>query len=141
MRFNLEEMRHFLHEQVPFHKLVPFELEAVEPGFALVKLTFFEELIGNPWRPSIHGGVIATLMDVAAGAAVFSVMEPEDLLSTIDMRVDYLLPGTRSTLYCEARVLKSGKQVVTVNTRVHQGDPDQPIADGRVVYNVRRKVG
>src|SRR5262245_2609055 len=62
------------------------------------------ELIGNPRRQILHGGVISAVLDVAAGFAVHLAVSKNRIenpdathfptIGTIDLRVDYhLRPG------------------------------------------------
>src|SRR4051812_11088831 len=38
----------------------------------------------------VHGGVVSACFDVALGLAVFSTMEPWDVCSTVELKVNYL---------------------------------------------------
>lgn len=59
----------------------------------------------------------------------------------LDMRVDYLRPAAQERLVADAQVQRMGNRVAAVQVVVHQGDPDEPIALGRCVYNVKRDLG
>jgi uncharacterized protein (TIGR00369 family) len=67
-------------------------LEVVEtgPGFAVLKLPYRDELIGDPERRVVFGGAITTLLDHSSGLAVACAMEELRAIATIDLRVDYL---------------------------------------------------
>jgi uncharacterized protein (TIGR00369 family) len=67
-------------------------LMAVEtgPGFAVLKLPYRKELVGDPARGVVFGGAITTLLDHASGLAVACAMEELCAIATIDLRVDYL---------------------------------------------------
>jgi acyl-coenzyme A thioesterase PaaI-like protein len=63
----------------------------------------------------------------------------EDLISTVDMRVDYLRPGPDSDIVAESRVVRMGNRVSVVNTIVYpEGRKDEILAEGRAVYNTRK---
>lgn len=129
----------FLSERVPFHKFLGIEFVLAEAGTARLKLPYRPEFIGDPQRPALHGGVLATLIDVACGAAVLGVIDLRDSCSTVDFRVDFLRPGQAVDLYVDARVLRTGNRVAAAQAVVHHGDPADPIADGRAVYNIVRR--
>lgn len=131
-------LRHFFDQQIAFNRWLGMRLEAFGEGWARMVLPCRPELVGDPFRPAIHGGVLSALVDTTGGAAVFSLIGTEDRASTVDLRVDYLRPAGMETLVCEARVLRLGNRVAAVDATVHQGDPAKPVAIGRAVYNVRR---
>lgn len=129
----------FLSERVPFHQFLGIEFVSADNGTARLKLPYRPEFIGDPQRPALHGGVLATLIDVACGAAVLGVIDLRDRCSTVDFRVDFLRPGQAADLYVDAKVLRTGNRVAAAQAIVHHGDPADPVADGRGVYNVVRR--
>lgn len=135
-------VKRFLEDQIPFNHLLGIHLVEMRAGFAAVELPFRPELVGDPFRPALHGGAISTLIDFAGGAAAWSTCDLESRVSTIDLRVDYLRPAALDTLYAEARVVRSGNRVAVVDVTVFQGqDADaraQPVATGKCVYNIKR---
>lgn len=69
---------------------------------------------------SVHGGAIATLVDVAMGGAVAAA--GADAPVTIEMKVTYLEPGRPGRLRADAKVRKRGKRITIVEAEVTQGD-------------------
>jgi uncharacterized protein (TIGR00369 family) len=70
-------------------------LEEVEPGRAVFVLVPGEEHY-NPIG-TVHGGVLATLLDSAAGCAVQSTLELGTGYTTLDLSIKYLRPVTVET--------------------------------------------
>ena len=137
---NLEQLREFFIREVPFNKFLGMTLAELRDGFARLELPFRPEFIGDSRRPALHGGVISTLIDTAGGAATFSKITMEDTCSTIDLRVDYLLPGSAETLCAEATVIRIGNRVSAVDIRAfHPSAPDRTVATGKGVYSVYRR--
>jgi uncharacterized protein (TIGR00369 family) len=134
-----DEVIDFMERRVRFNRLLGLSLTKLEQGFARMELPFREELIGDPDRPALHGGVMSALLDTCGGAAVWSAAEAGDRVSTVDLRVDYLRPGPLDDLVCEARVLRIGNRVGVADMKVFtRSDPDRTIASGKGVYNIRR---
>ena len=131
----------FIERTIPFNRLLGMQVTSIETGRAVVEIPFRPDLIGDIFRPAIHGGVVSTLIDATGGAAAFTLIERVDRISTVDMRVDYLRPGAEDRLVADAEVLRMGNRVAVVQIVVHQGNRDEPIALGSCVYNVRRNVG
>ena len=125
---------------IPFNSFVGLELLEIERGRALARIKFRPELIGDPTRPALHGGVISMLVDTIGGAAVFSVTDPGDRVATIDLRVDYLLPGREADVYAEAVLIRVGNRVGVASMRCWQPETpgEDPIAVAKGVYTIKR---
>lgn len=129
----------FMNEEVPFNRLLGLHLVECGQGRAVMEMPFRDELIGDPFRPALHGGVVSTLIDTCGGAAVACAAEPSDLVSTLDLRVDFLRPGPLEDLLCEARVVRLGNHVGAASMSVFgKSNPEKIIATGNGVYNVHR---
>jgi len=136
----VEAVRQFMAEQVPFNRFLGLRVAALGEGFARMEVDFRPELIGDPMRQAIHGGVLSALIDTCGGAAGFTMVTPPDALSTIDLRVDYLRPGDKKMLVCESVVTRMGNRVASVDSKVfHPDAPARIIATGKAVYNVKRR--
>ncbi len=55
-----------------------------------------------------HGGVIATIADVAAGFAGFSLIAEDQQMVTADIKVSYYYPAVGHRLRADGKVLKHG---------------------------------
>lgn len=133
----------FMEGAIPFNHFLGVRVDSIARGVCVLRLPWRPELVGDPFRPCVHGGVTATLIDTAGGAACFSMLErPMDRVSTVDMRVDYLRPGAGADLLCRGRVVRMGNRVAATHMEVFVGtldEPSGPIATGNGVYNVLRK--
>ena len=99
------------------------------PGMATLTLPYHEELIGDPARGVVFGGVITTLIDQASGLAVACAMEELTAIATIDLRVDYLRaaePGC--DLFARAECYKLTRNVAFVRATAWDHDPHDPFA-------------
>jgi len=135
----LAYLRRFMTESIPFNRYLGITVTAAEVGFVRLEIPFRPEFVGDPVRPALHGGIISTLIDTCGGAAVWSALSPQDRVSTVDLRVDYLRPGEMAALIAEGTVVRLGNRVGVVDIRVfHPGREDHPIATGKGVYNIRR---
>ena len=132
----LATVKEFFEERIAFDKHLGLRIEDIRPGWVQVRLPFRPEFLGDPFRRALHGGVISTVVDAAAGAAALSTLPFGSRCSTVDMRVDYLLPAQPEDLVAEATVLRSGNQVAVINVEVFQGE-NQRIATGRTVYSLK----
>ena len=108
-------------------------------GYARIEVPIKPQYIGDPYRPALHGGLTSALADTVGGIAAFTMLEPDQRVSTVDMRVDYLRPASiDAPLVGEGTILRMGNRVAVTEMKIHQGEPDQPIARASAVYNVHR---
>lgn len=127
---------------IPFNRHLGLRVCGLAEGAATIELPYRDELIGNPLLPSLHGGAIAMLLDATGGAAVWTRVSRDDLISTIDLRVDFLRPARPEPLVARGRVVRLGNRVGVVELRAsHAGEEERPIAAGTGVYSIRRGVG
>lgn len=134
--------------KMPFNKLLGLKIESLHFEQVRLRIDMREELIGNYIHGILHGGVIASVLDVAGGmiamANVFRTkanlseaerMEGIDKSGTIDMRVDYLRPGRGDYFIATAIVLRSGRKVAVTRMELHN-DQGLLIAVGTGSYSV-----
>lgn len=128
-----------IEQKIPFHSFLGLIVEEIRPGYARLRLPFRPEFIGDPRRPAIHGGVIATLVDTCAGSTVWASGSPDDQVATIDMRVDYLRPAEPADLMAIGTLKLLGNRVGNATVQVFsQNNPQLVIAEGRGVFNIRK---
>ncbi|MDP2227204.1 MAG: thioesterase family protein [Moraxellaceae bacterium] len=135
-------------DNTPFVRLIGMEL--TEAAFDGVKARFDmkPELIGNPFKQILHGGVIATALDMVGGmmgvVGVYQRMKDDNVprdernmrlakLGTIDMRIDYLAPGRGKHFEASATLLRVGKKVFVTRMELRNEENDL-IAAGTGTY-------
>ncbi|HLK26740.1 MAG TPA: PaaI family thioesterase [Caulobacteraceae bacterium] len=108
----------------PYARLLGVRLEGGEDG-PVALLPFAPRLIGNPILPALHGGVVASFLELAALAR----LDAEGRRArTIDITVDYLRPAGPVATYAEARVLKLGRRAANLAVEAWQEDRARPVA-------------
>ena len=117
----------------PFHQYLNLTLEDTETDYARIRLHVSE---GTPTGigGSVNGGVLATMIDMAAVPAVFTnLKEGSQPAGTADLQITYLRQAHGDWIDAEARVIKRGKQLATVHVDIK--DPAGKLcATGRVLY-------
>jgi len=103
--------------------------EASDTALTL-ELPYNEQHVGNPMNGVIHGGVITTLMDTACGTMVINALPEFELCPTLDLRVDYVRAAEpNEAIYALAEAYRVSRNVVFTRCTVHQGDPNEPVAN------------
>src|SRR5580698_3223957 len=92
-----EELAALLTES-PFQQLLGLKLEAFDPAVqsVAVRCTFGPQVERARGTGQYHGGVIASLIDIAGDFALIGVLGHG--VPTINFRVDYLRPAANTDL-------------------------------------------
>ena len=140
MSRDLSEHIRLMEQSVPFNRHLGFKVLELKKGYVKTLVPYRPDFIGDPRRPALHGGFLAAVVDACGGLAVWTHFDTEDLISTVDMRVDYLRPGPERDIVAESNVVRTGNRVSVVNTIIYTADdPRQVLVEGRAVYNTRRQ--
>lgn len=92
--------------------------ETGDDGSARLELDAGEEHL-NP-AGTVHGGVLATLVDTAMGMAVRSATGEDDVPATSQLTVTDLTPGKPGRLVATADVRKQGEHLTVCDADVEQ---------------------
>jgi uncharacterized protein (TIGR00369 family) len=103
----------------PAAALLGMQLDDVEPGRAVFSMVS-DEVHENPMG-TMHGGIVATLVDTAMGCALSSQLPASDAFTTLELKTNFVRAITPSTgrIYAEGTVVHSGGRVATTEARVH----------------------
>ena len=118
-----------------FREHVGLQVEPGEEGTGRVVVDAGSELL-NP-HGTVHGGVLATMLDVAMGTAVATTGGESPV--TVSLTVTYLEPGRAGRLEATARVRKRGKRLIVVEGQVVQDSDDgqDVVADALATFSVK----
>jgi uncharacterized protein (TIGR00369 family) len=121
-------------EGPPFHHVLqPEPIDAdPESGTVTIKLSFRNELARAKGDNTFHGGVIASLIDLAGHAAV--AVKIGRMAPTIDLRIDYMRPAEGDALIAHAKLLKTGRTVARVDIDVRD-TKKRTVALGRGTFS------
>jgi uncharacterized protein (TIGR00369 family) len=102
----------------PFAALLGIWITEVSEG-RVVFATEPSEYHYNPLG-TVHGGVIATLLDSALGCAVQSMLPAGTSYTTLELKVNYLRPITEKTgtIYAEGKIIHLGGRIATAEARL-----------------------
>jgi uncharacterized protein (TIGR00369 family) len=106
-------------------------------GQCAMRLPWREELIGDPERRIVFGGVITTLLDTLGGACVFARGKGVMPQATLDLRIDYLRPAAPELdLVAEGECFRSTRHIAFVRGVCHQGDAERPVANMTATFMI-----
>jgi len=130
-----------MEEHIAFNKHLGLKVESFDPAAPKLRFDMRPELVGNPARQILHGGVISATLDVAGGLAIMLSFAQEATITpssfpnigTIDLRVDYLRPGRGKYFIATARIVRKGSRIAVVHMELHN-DAGELIATGGGAY-------
>jgi uncharacterized protein (TIGR00369 family) len=120
-RSGLEILRAMIDGELPpppVMNLLGMDRFEADPGRVTVYLTP-QEFHYNPLG-SVHGGVLATLLDTATGCSVHSTLPAGIGYTSVDLNTKFLRPVTVGSgqLRCEGSVLSKGRRTALAEARL-----------------------
>ena len=107
-------------ERQEFMKHIGCRLTIIEPGHVEAVIDLAKE--HQQQIGLVHGGVTATIADVAAGFAGFTLVGPNEHTVTAEIKVSYLRKGRGSRLRAVGRVIKAGTTFHFCEAEVYSQD-------------------
>jgi uncharacterized protein (TIGR00369 family) len=144
----LEAVRRIFEEKIPFNDVLGLRVESFDVERPSLLLDMRDELIGNYFKGSLHGGVVSATLDAAGGLVAFlsilesmhgstreEKMERFSRMGTIDLRIDYLRPGLGRHFLATGYILRMGNRVAVTRMEL-TNDESLLIAVGTGAYLV-----
>ena len=136
-------LQQVMEEYIAFNKYLGLKVESFDIQAPKLRFEMRPELVGNPVRKILHGGVISAVLDVAGGFAIMlslagdKAVTPSSFpnMGTIDLRVDYLRPGRGRHFVATARIVRQGSRIAVTHMELHN-DEGELIATGGAAYVV-----
>jgi uncharacterized protein (TIGR00369 family) len=118
----------------PHHRWLGLRLDAFDQaaGEITVSLAARAEFSRAEGRVELHGGILATLIDIAGDYAV--ALKVGRGVPTIGLHVDYLRLARGARASAQARVVKCGRSIAVVDIAAHD-DTGTLVAVGRASYS------
>jgi len=137
------EIRRTFEQIIPFNRVLGLRIDSLDYQAPRLRFDMRPELVGNPVRQILHGGVISASLDVVGGLAIALASiarKAEETparyfpdIGTIDLRIDYLRPGRGHYFVATGRVVRLGGRVAVAHTEL-VNDTNELIATGSAAY-------
>ena len=139
------EIGRTFEQMIPFNRVLGLKVDSLDSKTPRLRFEMRPELVGNPVRQILHGGVISATLDVVGGLAIAlaSLAKKADEtparqfpnIGTIDLRIDYLRPGRGKFFIASGRVVRLGGRVAVAHMELVNDTGDQ-FATGSAAYIV-----
>jgi uncharacterized protein (TIGR00369 family) len=110
----------------PFGRFLGIEA-GLDPDGVIAVLPVRDELIGNVMLPALHGGCVASFLEIACLLQLAHETGSTAPARAINISVEYLRPARRETTYASASIRRLGKRVAVVHAEAWQQDRDKPV--------------
>lgn len=122
----------------PIQTTIGFDLVDVQDGFARFQATPGEHLFGA--TGVVHGGVVASLLDAAMGAAVMTTLDALSSYAAVGLNVHFTRSLTLRTgrVLAEGWVVHRGSRLVTAEARLNDGQA-RLLAHGSGTYSLTER--
>lgn len=117
--------------RAPFHQWLGLKVLAVGADEITLSACWSEHWVVKPEGSFTHGGLLATLVDIAADWSLVATTGRG--VPTVDLRIDYLRPAAQGDLTAHGRVIKLGRQFSVAQAEVTDSS-GKVLASGRGVY-------
>ena len=130
MKYDTENLADVM-QIAPFHRWLGLKIVQQNNDHLELEMPWREELVSNPVIGAVHGGILASLIDLTGLYAIIAAGGVAR--ATVDLRVDYHRAATNGPLRAIGQVVKLGKTISTADTRILDDD-DRLVASGRGTY-------
>lgn len=120
----------------PYHRFLGVHLEDSTDESLTLRLSFKDSFIAGDAVDYIHGGIIASIIDIAGYFSLYQILNQP--APTLDLRVDYLRAAKKEDLLAKATIVKLGRSV-SVTDIVVTNDEGKKIAVGRGLFSTNQK--
>jgi len=103
-------------ERQAFMDTLGARLAEVAPGFCEIQLDY-QPALGQQ-HGFLHGGVVGTLADTAAGYAAYSLMPADSSVLTVEYKLNLLSPARGERFAARGRVERAGRNLSVVRAEV-----------------------
>jgi uncharacterized protein (TIGR00369 family) len=110
----------------------------VESGDTFI-LTPTKELVGNPLLPALHGGAVASFLELAAQLALGRNLLPGQTSRLISANLQFLTPARLVALRTTPQVRRIGRRVAVVHAEAFEKDGAAALCLAQMEFSVRRE--
>ncbi len=103
-------------KNTPFAQHLGIKILKLKSGYAELGLAY-QRRITQPYG-FMHGGAIAALADTAAATSIHTLLEPQDKMVSIEMKVNYLAPVTEGRIVAYAKVIHKGRKTAVTDVEI-----------------------
>lgn len=114
---NIEKYKDYINKHDLFSVNSGMKLVELKEGYSKVELMLEEDSMN--YIGTMHGGLISTMADVAAGTSAVSLGKQ---VVTLSSNTEYIKAATTGKVIAESRVISKGKTIIRCEVEIHSED-------------------
>jgi uncharacterized protein (TIGR00369 family) len=122
-----------LASAIPFYKRLGITLAKTSWGSVEIQLNVTRGLTQS--AGFAHGGVAAALIDSAVGLSLCTMLDPQELITTVELHVNYIAPAELGVLKGRGKIIHKGKRVAVGDAEVRDGN-GRLVSKGSATYMI-----
>ncbi len=87
---------------------------------------------------TLHGGVLASLIDSACGVALGTLLHDGEIAVTVDLRINYISPARVGVLVAEGKVIHRGKHTGVAEACIQTKEGGVLVAKGMTTHFLQK---
>lgn len=116
-------------KSTPYFELLSMEMEDLHPGRAVFRIPA-QKKHTNPFD-NVHGGVFASIIDAATFWAIYSLVPQEYLLTTVELKINYLAPvKAEQNLLAIGEIIKLGRSLGVAEAKLTEEETGRLVGFG-----------
>lgn len=124
-----QKIKRCLHSS-PYWQYLGLKIDHLEAGSSWLTLPASHNLINI--RGNVHGGVLSSVVDMAASSAIRTVVPSEQRMATIELNINYLAPA-EGALTVIGRVVHCGRLICVASVNILDSG-EKAVASGMASY-------
>jgi uncharacterized protein (TIGR00369 family) len=127
-----ETLKQFL-EEIPFNAHLGLRLVRLHKDGVTIACQLRPELMNG--SGVVHGGVTATVADVAVGMALARHLGRPRAAATVEMKINYLRPVVHGKVTARSHLVKVGTRLCCGRVEIFDGEK-RPVAEALITYMI-----
>ena len=123
-------------KNTPFWTLMDMDLVDVKKGWATVRMPYNQKL-GHAYGAA-HGAAVFAPADSAVAMALQGLVGKDDVITTVEMKINYIRPFSKGEIIAEASIVSKGSHMAVGDVSVRNSEGEL-IAKALATYMIMKR--
>lgn len=122
-------------DHMPFARSLGIVIEDAD-GRLLTRMPYAQSVVGNPKVPALHGGALASLMQIAATAELVRAIAAAKAPRMFSITAEYLRSAALEDTTASATVISRSRRFANLRVELRQASSERVIAAATVQFRL-----
>lgn len=122
-------------DRLPFARSLGIVIEEAD-GKQLTRMPYAAHVVGNPKVPALHGGALASLMQIAATAELIRATGATKVPQMFSITAEYLRSAMLEDTIASATVISRSRRFANLRVELRQASSERAIAVATVQFRL-----